>query len=659
MNAAQRNRIGYSTLILLGLVFVAAVMASNTLLRGLRIDLTQNKIYTLSAGTKKVLHDIDEPVNLYFFYSDKEAKNAYLRAYATRVHEMLDEFAANSDGKLKVKVIDPEPFSDDEDRATQLGLQAVNLGGAEDQKVFFGVAGTNSVGDTQKIPFLQPDKEAFLEYDLAHLVYGLAHPKKPVVALLSGVPMAGGYDARSQRVTMPWTIMTEVRQLFDVRTLPKSVSKIDPDVDVLWIVHPKDLDDKTLYAIDQFVLRGGRALVFVDPLAEIASPGPQAGIAGIGAASSDLKRLFDAWGVQYSPAQVVGDNLHALRVNTGNGQAVRHIGLIGLDDKSMDQKDVITSGLESINLGTAGALEKAKGAKVKFTPLILSSTQSALVPAIKMQFLDDPGRLLDDFTPTGKQYTLAARLSGHIETAFPDGPPAEKTPDADAGKQDAASADDKSAGKDAGGKESSAAAAKEGGKAAAAKPASLKSTDDANIVIVADVDMLSDRMWVQRQNFLGQALVSAFANNGDFVTNALDNLSGSAELIGLKSRPTFSRPFTTVVALRAAADRQFRATQQRLQAELKQTQQKLGELQASRTDKTSLIMTPDQEKEVQQFRAQELQIRKQLRDVQHNLDQSIERLGTRLKVINIGLVPLALTLFALLVVYLRRRRHGA
>ncbi len=644
MNAAQRNRIGYSTLILLGLVFVAAVMASNTLLRGFRIDLTQNKIYTLSAGTKKVLHDIDEPVNLYLFYSDKEAKNAYLRAYATRVQEMLDEFAANSNGKLKVKVIDPEPFSDDEDRATQLGLQPVNLGGAEDQKVFFGVAGTNSVGDTQKIPFLQPDKEAFLEYDLAHLVYGLAHPKKPVVALLSGVPMAGGYDARTRRASMPWTIMTQVRQLFDVRTLPASVSKIDKDVDVLWIVHPKNLDDKTLYAIDQFVLRGGRALVFVDPLAEVASPGPQAGIAGLGAASSDMKRLFDAWGVKYSPAEVVGDNLHALRVNTGNGQTVRHIGLIGLDDKSMDQKDVITAGLESVNLGTAGALEKAKGAKIKFTPLIVSSKQSALVPAIKMQFLDDPARLLDDFTPTGQQYTLAARLSGHIETAFPNGPPAEKKPDADASKKDAAGAD----------------AAKPDSKTAVATPAaSLKSTDDANIVVVADVDMLSDRMWVQRQNFLGQSIVSAFANNGDFVTNALDNLSGSAELIGLKSRPTFSRPFTTVVALRAAADRRFRATQQRLQAELKDTQQKLGELQASRTDKTSLIMTPDQEKEVQKFRAQQLQIRKQLRDVQHNLDQSIERLGTRLKIINIGLVPLALTVFALLVVYFRRRRHGA
>jgi ABC-type uncharacterized transport system involved in gliding motility auxiliary subunit len=671
MSTAQRRRIGYSTLVLLGLVFVAAVMVSNSLLKGLRIDLTENQLYTLAPGTKKVLANLEEPVNLYLFFSDGETKDIpFLRSYAGRVREMLDEFAATSKGKLKVQVIDPQPFSEEEDRANQFGLQPVNLGSVG-QNIFFGVAGTNSVGDQEKLPFLQPDKEAFLEYDLARLVYSLAHPKKPVVALLSGVQMAGGFDPTRQQASQPWTITQQVRQLFELRTLPASVEKIDDDVDVLWLVHPKNLDDKTLFAIDQFVLRGGRALIFVDPLAEIAAAsGDPSGLGG--GASSDLKRLFDAWGLEYSADQVVGDNVHALSINTGFGRRpVRHIGLIGLDQASMDQKDVITAGLETVNLGTAGQIKKSSTAKFTLTPLITSSAQSALLPTSKLQFLADPSQLLDDFAPSGETYTLAARIEGHLDTAFPDGAPKTGTsdPNGDAkgdAKGDAAvGAPDKGDTGTADGQPSGAKTADAepgtGEAAAAAKPAAssvtaLKSTDDANVVLVADVDMLSDRMWVQKQSFLGQDLVTAFASNGDFVTNALDNLAGSADLIGLRSRATFSRPFTTVDALRREADARFRATEQELQAELAETQKKLNDLQTARNDKASLIMSPEQQQELQRFRDRQIEIRRQLRDVQHNLDQSIEALGTRLKIIDIGVMPLALTLFALLVVYWRRQR---
>jgi ABC-type uncharacterized transport system involved in gliding motility auxiliary subunit len=667
MSTAQRRRIGYSTLVLLGLVFVAAVMVSNSLLKGLRIDLTENQLYTLAPGTKKVLSNIEEPVNLYLFFSDGETKDIpFLRSYAGRVREMLDEFASVSNGKLKVQVVDPQPFSEEEDRANQFGLQPVNLGSVG-QNIFFGVAGTNSVGDQEKIPFLQPDKEAFLEYDLARIVYSLAHPKKPVIALLAGVQMSGGFDPTRQQASQPWTITQQVRQLFELRTLPTSVEKIDDDVDVLWLVHPKNLDDKTLFAIDQFVLRGGRALIFVDPLAEIAAAsGDPTGLGG--GASSDLKRLFDAWGVEYSADQVVGDNVHALSINTGFGRRpVRHIGLIGLDQSSMDQQDVVTAGLETVNLGTAGEIKKGAKAKFTLTPLITSSAQSALLPATKLQFLADPSQLLDDFAPSGEAYTLAARIEGHLDTAFPDGPPkdaagsdaasdaktaADGTAKSDAGTADAQPADASASGAQAAAGKTPAADAKP----AASATAALKSTDNANIVLVADVDMLSDRMWVQKQSFLGQDLVTAFASNGDFVTNALDNLAGSADLIGLRSRATFSRPFTTVDALRREADARFRATEQELQAELTDTQKKLNELQTSRNDKTSLIMSPEQQQELQRFRDRQIEIRRQLRDVKHNLDQSIEALGTRLKIIDIGVMPLALTLFALVVVYWRRQR---
>ncbi|HLF09755.1 MAG TPA: Gldg family protein, partial [Gammaproteobacteria bacterium] len=391
MSTRDRQRIGYSTLLLLVLAFGAAVMASNALFRGLRIDLTENRLYTLSPGTRALLTSIEEPINLYLFFSDQETENLpSLRSYATRVRETLEEFAAESQGQLILQVIDPLPFSEEEDRATQYGLEPVNLGAGGDA-VYFGLVGSNSVGATDVIPFFQPDpaKEAFLEYDLARLVYNLANPDKVVVGLLSGAPIGGGLDPQTQQPTEPWVIVRQARQLFEVRALPTSLLRVEDDVDVLWLVHPTELDDTTLYAIDQFILRGGRALIFVDPFAEILAA--SAGLSGLGAGGgSSLPRLFDAWGINFSPAEVVADNLYALSIRSGF-QSIRHIGLLGLDSAAMDQQDVITSGLGSINLGTPGHFTMAEGATASFTPLLSSSAEAAVMPSDRFQFLADPG----------------------------------------------------------------------------------------------------------------------------------------------------------------------------------------------------------------------------------------------------------------------------
>jgi ABC-type uncharacterized transport system involved in gliding motility auxiliary subunit len=631
MSATSRKTYGYATLILVALAFVVAVVATNVWVRGVRIDLTENDLYTLGEGTQAVLDGIEEPINLYLFFSD-EATEALpsLRAYFVRVREMLEEFAANSDGKLVLNVVDPLPFSEDEDRAEQFGLQAANVGPAG-EAVYFGLAGSNSVGATDTIPFFQPDprKEAFLEYDLARLVYNLATTDKAVVGLLTAAPIGGGFNPQTQQPSQPWVIVDQAKQLLEVRTLPTSVLSIDNDVDVLWIVHPQMLDDGTLYAIDQFVMRGGRALIFVDPVAEILAGADPTGL-GLGgsASTSTLDRLFSAWGVNFNTMSVVTDNRYGLSIG-GRFQPVRHIGLIGLDGEAMSQDDPITSGLSSVNLGVAGYFELAEGATAKLTPLLTSSVESEAMPADRFQFLPDPAELLNGFTPSGKQYTLAARLEGPLKSAFPDGAPARpESPDSQPAIDTALSA------------------------------AHLASTDNANLVLVGDVDILSDRLWVQAQNFLGQRLVTAFANNGDFVINALDNLSGSAALIGLRSRATYTRPFTTVEALRRRADLQFRETEQRLQSELTQTEQRLSELQAARNDGNSLLMSPEQQAEIQRFLDQQVRIRQELRAVRRNLDADIDRLGTVLKVINIALVPVLLTIFALTVVVVRRRRKS-
>jgi ABC-type uncharacterized transport system involved in gliding motility auxiliary subunit len=635
MSASSRKTYGLTTLALIVLAFVVAVVASNTWLRGVRVDLTENDLYTLGEGTRAVLDGIEEPINLYFFFSDEAtATLPTLRAYAARVREMLEEFEANApNGKLVLNVVDPLPFSEDEDRAEQFGLQAANVGPAG-EAVYFGLAGTNSVGDTDTIPFFQPDprKEAFLEYDLARLVYNLATTDKTVVGLLTAAPVGGGFNPQTQQPSQPWVVVDQAKQLLEVRTLPASVLAIDNDVDVLWIVHPQMLDDGTLYAIDQFVMRGGRALIFVDPVAEILAGADPTGLGIGGAAStSTLERLFEAWGVEFNTMSVVTDNRYGLTIG-GRFQPIRHIGLIGLDPEAMSQDDPITSGLSSINLGVAGYFELAEGATAKLTPLLTSSVESEAMPADRFQFLPDPAELLNGFTPSGKEYVLAARLEGPLTTAFPDGAPAR--PDSQATTDGQEPID------------------------AALSAAHLTSTDNANLVLVGDVDILSDRLWVQAQNFLGQRLLTAFANNGDFVINALDNLSGSAALIGLRSRATYTRPFKTVEALRRRADLEFRATEDRLEAELTQTEQRLSELQAARNDGNSLLMSPEQQAEIQRFLDEQVRIRQELRAVRRNLDADIDRLGTWLKVINIALVPVVLTILALGVAVVRARRKA-
>jgi len=628
MSASSRKALGYWTLALLLFGLIVAVVASNVFVRGLRLDLTESNLYTLGEGTQAVLDGIEEPVNLYFFFSNEATEQLpTLRAYATRVREMLEELEANApDGKLVLHVVDPLPFSEEEDRAEQLGLQGANVGPAG-EAVYFGLAGTNSIGTTDRIPFFQPDprREAFLEYDIARLIYNLASTDKTVVGLFTSAPVSGGFDPQTQQPTQPWVVVEQAEQLLEVRTLPPSVLKVDDDIDVLWIVHPAMLDEPTLYAIDQFVMRGGRALIFVDPNAEILAGADPTGLGLSGGSSSTLDRLFAAWGVNFSTASVVADNRYALSIG-GRFQPIRHVGLLGLDAEAMSQDDPITSGLGSVNVGVAGHFELAEGATAKLTPLLSSSVESEAMPADRFQFLPDPSELLNNFTPSGKQYVLAARLEGPLKSAFPDGAPTNE---------------DREAPVDA-----------------ALAAAHIASTENANLVLVGDVDILSDRLWVQTQNFLGQRLVTAFANNGDFVINALDNLSGSAALIGLRSRATYTRPFTRVEELRRRADVEFRETEQRLEAELTQTEQRLGELQAARNDGNSLLMSPEQQAEIQRFLDEQVRIRQELRAVRRNLDADIDRLGTWLKVVNTLLVPIVLTILALGVVVVRWRRKA-
>jgi ABC-type uncharacterized transport system involved in gliding motility auxiliary subunit len=613
-------------LIALAVLFLGVVMLSNVGLRGMRVDLTQNKLYTLSPGTQQVLAELKEPVNLYFYFSrEAAAKQAPLvMPYATRVREFLEELAARAGGKIHLRIVDPQPFSDDEDRASEYGLQSLQTGGGD--ALYFGLAGTNSTDGRSAIPSFQADREEFLEYDVAKLVNELGTPKKPVIGLMSSLGLQGQFNPMTGQMGEPWPILTQLQELFTVRTLTADVDHVDKDVDVLMLVHPKGLAPKTLYAIDQFVMRGGRVLLFLDPNAGADTSGqdPSNPLAGAMANhSSNLAPLLAAWGVDYDPTKVIGDLQRGLEVRTSmQSPPVRHIGILGLSHDDMNQKDVVSASLDKINLATAGSLAAHPGAKTVFEPLLLSSTSAAPIPAQRFNALTDPATLRDGFKPTGIRYALAARVTGPVESAFPQGAPPDQ-------------------------------------KAAAGPPAAhlAKSTSPANIVIIADTDLLMDYMWVQTREVFGQRVAQAFANNGDLVANILDNLSGSSALISVRGRATFSRPFERVEALRRQADDRLRGKALELQAELRQTEAKLTELQSKRNDQSSLMLSPEQEAELKRFVAEKARVRKELRETQRGLDVDINRLDSWLKVLNIAVAPLCVAVAGVVILALRRRRR--
>jgi ABC-type uncharacterized transport system involved in gliding motility auxiliary subunit len=654
MTTSSQRRLNTTSLLLLALAFIAAVIVSNQLFRSWRIDLTDNQLYTLSDGTRRILEKIDEPINLYFYFSDKATENIpSLRSYANRVRELLEEMEDAADGKIELNVIDPLPFSEEEDRAAQFRLQGVQIAASPDA-IYMGLAGTNSVGDQETIPFFQPDKEEFLEYDIAKLISTLAQPERQAVGLISGVRMSGDFNPQTQQMQSPWVVFQQAQQLFDLRDLGNDIEAVDDDIGLLWIVQPKNLPDSTLYAIDQFIVGGGKALVFVDPLAEAdPSAAPQGMPQGMPpqGQGSNLARLFEAWGLSYTTAEVVADAGLALQISSGaTGRPVRHLGLLGITTAQLNSDEVVTADLETLNLGLAGHLGMGDGSGISFEPLISSSQNAATIPTSRFSFLPDPAALQRDFAPTGDEYVIAARLTGTFPSAFPDGPPS--TPGAEDGQAGSAAP----AGPDEPGEQETAAA--EGAAPASENTSSLAAggTQAGNVIVVADVDMLSDRMWVQVQNFFGQQIANAFADNGTFVVNALDSLSGSNDLIDVRSRASYSRPFTRVADLRAEAEARFQETEQGLQEELQETERRLSELQSSREDSGNILMTEEQQAEIDRFIDRRAEIRQELRAVQRGLDRDIERLGTILKSINAGLVPLLLTVFVLFAVWRRSRR---
>ena len=609
--ASNSKSWSYGSLLLLVLIFGALVMLSSNLLTGMRLDLTENRLYTLSEGTANILDELDEPVNLYLFFSEESSRDLpQIRTYAKRVRELLEEFANHAGGQLNLEFVDPQPFSEQEDQAASFGLQAVPVG-AGGETLYFGVAGTNAFDDVQAIPFLQQNKEQFLEYDLAKMVQTLGVPKKRSVGLITTLSMTPGFDAATQSMREAWVIYDQLQQLFDVQTIDPAGGELPGDIEALIMVHPRELSSSLQYQIDQFVLGGGRAIVFLDPFAEVDRGDPNDPMAGMSAGSaSSLELLTRAWGVDFDPGRVIGD----LQYGIGAGNA-RHIGIVSVPSSGMDQSDIVSADLEVVNMTSTGWLSPVEGASTTFNPIIQSSDNSAPFDASRFRFLTDPSSLLEDFSATGERYALGARISGPVSSAF-DSPPE--------------------------GFEEDGHLTESG-------------ENGINILMFGDVDMLTDRLWVQKQPFLGQTILTQFADNGSLAVNAVDNMLGNQDLISIRTRASSNRPFERVEALQANAEMQYRETEQGLQEELTETERRLTELQAARAGDDLLVLSTEQQEEIDRFVDRKLEIRQELRQVQHDLRSDIEKLGTRLKLVNIALIPALVMIVALVFAYRRKR----
>ena len=620
-------------LVLLAVLFLAVNLFSNIVFRSAQVDLTQNKLFTLSQGTGNVLKKIDEPITLKFFFSERLA-NEYpqIRTYANRVRDLLQEVRDRSHGKVLLEVIDPEPYSGDEDLAMSLGLKGART--TEGDIIYFGLVGTNLVDGIEQIPFFADERQQYLEYDVTRLIQNLSRPKKPVLGIVTNLPMdtgAGGLMEAMRGKSKPFMIYEELRSRFEIDFLEQDFVKVPKDVDVLLIAHPRKLNEATLYAIDQFVMRGGRVLAFVDPHSEVSLTSGENGQPVQGyTEASDLAPLLGQWGIRFDATHVVGDRKLAMRVQTGldaRRQTSDYVLWLTVPKGNLDGDDIVTANVDHLNLATAGSLSPVKGATTRFTPLLWSSEDAVLYDLGTIKSGPTPDDLLQGFKPTGTRYVIGARVSGPLKSGYEAEPAAPVSGDTERsdsrGKPDAHIA---------------------------------HTGSDANIIVVADSDLFDDRFWVQAQEYDGQRVAQPIADNAQFVLSAIDNLMGSDDLISLRARERADRPFVVVDNLRRAADRHFLAEQERLKAKITETEQRLTVLQTG--DGQSAPSAHAQE-EAAQFRAELLSSRKALRDVQRDLRRDIDRLASGVRFVNVALMPILVAFIAIGIAVIRHRRRKA
>lgn len=598
------------------LIFVNIIASYATI----RWDATQDNAYSLSDGTRHILDTMTEPVTIKFFYSRSNPDvPANIKVYAKHVEDFLSEYRHEGKGRIKVEMVDPKPDSDEEEWAQKYGVEPMRTPGG---KVYCGLVFL-SADQEEVIPWLDPAKEQMLEYDLTSIIQGLQTTEKKVVGIISSLPVFGtkGRAMPGQAPEEEWLFVTEMKKIYDVRAISPLVQTIDPSLDLLMVVYPKNISSQLEYAIDQYVLSGGNALIFMDPLCvSDREPGQQQFLRSSG---TSLDKVFKAWGISMDPAKAVADFGQPTRVRTGSNSTEDNPLMISARDEVFNRKDVVTAGLESMLFPVAGAIEKTGDMDHEFEPLVDSSANAALTDAFNA-FLGVEA-VKKGFVPAGKSFNLVVRVRGTFKTAFPEGPPKSEDP---------------------------AAESPEALKGPHLKEAKKAST----LIIVSDADMLADQFYVQRGNFFGLPVSEMFNDNLNFFSNAAEILTGSDDLIGLRSRGKLERPFTAVLELKRKAQERWLSKENELVKQIEETNQKLRQLEQQKDGSQKMIISPEQEAEVARFKEERQKINRQLKEVRKNLRSEIENLGATLKGINIFLMPLLVSIIGIVFAIYKQRK---
>ncbi len=630
----KRQRLLGSTAVNIVLVLII-IIAINVIAASLyfRLDITEEKLYTLSDGTEKIVEKISTPVTLkYYFTKNLESLPLTYKTFGRKISELLKEYQNLNPEMIQLEIHDPKPDSDEEEWARKYGLTGGDLGNGE--RLYMGLVITQEERELN-IPLLDPRREQFLEYDITHLLLQLSQKKDKKIGVLSSMPVMGAMANRfqqmqGQRNTPKWVFIEELEKTFKVETVEPSVQEVPEDISILMVIHPKKLSETALYAIDQFVLRGGELIVMVDPNSRVdPTAAMMAQMGQMPQASSNLEKLFKQWGINYQPNSILGDKDHPTRVNAGgNTGAVSFTLWHTLSGESFNKELIATRELEDMLLIEPGGFTMEKTSPLKLQPLIRSSTNTGLIESFMMRY-SDPLTINKQVKPTGQSYIIAGILTGKLTSAFSKRPDPPKKDDKD----------------------------KKPPQKVTLKPHLSKGEQDSKILLVTDVDFISDNFSVEQFNLLGKVFRQPRNDNLNFMVNMVEFLGGAQEMMEIRTRGRFRRPFSHFLELEKAAQGEYQDAESKLNAQLKEVQAKLSQLNVQKgTNK--IVLTKQQIEQIKQFREEEKKTKSKLREIRKLLRQDIESAKTWLTQVNLIIVPVLLILLGLAFYYIRFRKQS-
>ena len=601
LNQFSKNKLLKITILMSVICFFGINIISSNILKSFRFDMTSNNLFSLTEGTKNLISNLKEPIHLRLFMSSSIVELApQLSNYANRVESILNAYENISNGKITLEIIDPKPFSDEEDRAVGMGVSAFG-GSSSNDPMYFGLAATNSTTGQKNINVFSPDREPFLEYDITRLIAELAQTKKPLIAILDKL----GLEANSRVGKPEQQVLAQMKTLFDVQFLEDSQTELPKNTKVLMLINPKYLSDNTMFMIDQWILNGGSTLIFLDPYAET-EMGLNPGMPALNP-RSDLKKIINAWGIEFDNKKSIADPKFALRTVRnikGRQVEVSNYPWIQVGNEGMNQKEAVLAQLSSIVLTNAGSFV-LKDKEISFEPLLTASQFAGMVDADKAgNPQEDPRKLLKDLKTSNEKIIISGWLRDNLNSAFPEGL------------------------KD--------------------KKGVTKSIKKSNVLLVGDADMLMDRNWLTKQNLVGQEIATAFANNGDFVLNVVENMIGGSVLSDLRGKGISWRPFLKIAELERKAEEKFLSKEQSLAEKLGKMELKIQELTKNNKSEKD-VLSPETIKAIEGFKLEMMSTRAELRTVKFNLRSDVENLKSWIMFINIGLLPTLIAALALLI----------